>query len=180
MRFSRRFDNMPLGKLLWVMLANLLRHFSPPPNLARHLFNLYPPFMGAGIRITRIDSQFLFIRVEMPLTKLNSNYVGTQFGGSMYAMTDPFYMLMLIQNLGPEFIVWDKAARIEFLKPGRKRVIAEFKISEPEVEEIRAKAVADGKYIFDREVLILDTDGVLVARVTKTLYVRHKDLASKA
>lgn len=136
--------------------------------------------MGAGIRITRIDSQFLFIRVEMPLTKLNSNYVGTQFGGSMYAMTDPFYMLMLIQNLGPGYIVWDKAAKIEFIKPGRKRVIAEFKISEQEVEEIRAKAVANGKYIFDREVLIHDADGVLVARVIKTLYVRHKDLASKA
>lgn len=162
------------------MLANLLRHFSPPPSFSRHLFNLYPPFMGAGIRITKIDSQYLFIRVEMPLTRLNANYVGTQFGGSMYAMTDPFYMLMLIQNLGPEFIVWDKAAKIEFLKPGRKRVIAEFKISKPEVEEIRATAVASGKYVFDREVLIHDVDGVLVARVIKTLYVRLKDLASKA
>lgn len=121
----------------------------------------------------------MFIRVEMPLTRLNSNYVGTQFGGSMYAMTDPFYMLMLIQNLGPEFIVWDKAARIEFLKPGRKRVIAEFKISEHEVQEIGKKATEAGKYVFDREVLIHDTDGVLVARVIKTLYVRRKDLASK-
>lgn len=157
----------------------MLRNFRPAAKYARHLFNLYPPFMGAGIRITEMDSQYLLIRVEMPLTKLNSNYVGTQFGGSLYAMTDPFYMLMLIQNLGPDYIVWDKAAKIEFLKPGRKRVVAEFKISKHEVEEIRAKADAEEKYVFDREVMIHDTDGVLVARVIKTLYVRRKDLASK-
>jgi acyl-coenzyme A thioesterase PaaI-like protein len=163
------------------MLANLLRRYrhSIAPRYVRLLTNMYPPFIGAGIRITELNESFRYIRVEMPLTKLNSNYVGTQFGGSMYAMTDPFYMLMLIQNLGSDFIVWDKAANIEFIKPGRKRVIAEFRLNEAEIEEIRVQAIANGKYVFDREVLIQDTDGLLVAKVTKTLYVRHKDLASK-
>jgi acyl-coenzyme A thioesterase PaaI-like protein len=160
------------------MLANLLRRYSSSiaPRYVRLLTNMYPPFVGAGIRMTELNESFRHIRVEMPLTKLNSNYVGTQFGGSMYAMTDPFYMLMLIQNLGSDFIVWDKAAKIEFIKPGRKRVIAEFHLDETEIEEIRVQAIANGKYIFDREVLIHDSDGLLVAKVTKTLYVRHKDL----
>jgi acyl-coenzyme A thioesterase PaaI-like protein len=163
------------------MLANLLRRYrhSIAPRYIRLLTNMYPPFIGAGIRITELNENFRYIRVEMPLTKLNSNYVGTQFGGSMYAMTDPFYMLMLIQNLGSDFIVWDKAAKIEFIKPGRKRVIAEFRLNEAEIEEIRVQAIASGKCVFDREVQIQDTDGLLVAKVTKTLYVRHKDLASK-
>jgi acyl-coenzyme A thioesterase PaaI-like protein len=86
---------------------------------------------------------------------------------------------MLIQNLGSDFIVWDKAAKIEFIKPGRKRVIAEFRLNEAEIEEVRVQAIANGKCVFDREVQIQDTDGLLVAKVTKTLYVRHKDLASK-
>lgn len=163
------------------MLAPLIRHYSAAlgPKYLRLFTNLYAPFVGAGIRITQLDVNFRYIRVEMPLTKFNTNYVGTHFGGSLYAMTDPFFMLLLMQNLGPDYIVWDKAAKIEFIKPGRKRVFAEFRFSEEEIEDVRRQVFTAGKHVFDREVEIFDTDGVLIARVIKTLYVRKKDLASK-
>src|ERR1044071_7486088 len=119
------------------MSAALLQRWAGrlSPRMTRRLFNLYPPFRGAGIRVTELSDDFLYVRVEMPLRWYNVNYVGVQFGGSIYAMTDPFFMLIYMRALGPEYVVWDRAARIEFLKPGRRRLIAEFRVTAEEVEE---------------------------------------------
>jgi acyl-coenzyme A thioesterase PaaI-like protein len=105
--------------------------------------NAWPPFLGAGIRVTRMASKA--IDVEMKLRFWNRNYVGTHFGGSLYSMTDPFFMLMLLDNLGPEYLVWDKAATIRFKKPGRGKVRAEFRLSDEQIDEIRRAAAANAK-----------------------------------
>ena len=94
--------------------------------LFKTMINLYPPYLGAGIHIARISNDYRDLLVTMKLRFYNRNYVGTHFGGSLYAMIDPFYMLMLMQMLGPEYIVWDKSATIEFKKPGRGTVSAHF------------------------------------------------------
>ncbi len=88
-------------------------------NHLRRLLNVYPPFLGAGIYIKRIAMDYREVDVEMKLRWYNRNYVSTHFGGSLYAMTDPFYMLMLINILGEGYAVWDKAAHIDFVSPGR-------------------------------------------------------------
>lgn len=144
------------------------------PLWAKWMLRLYGPFLGAGVRIVTLADDYSHIRVEMPLTWYNANYVGTQFGGALYAMTDPFYMLMLIQILGHEYIVWDKAASIEFIKPGRSRVCADFNFTPADIDVILAQTASGEKYVFDKEVTIHDTAGELVARVTKTIYVRKK------
>ncbi|WP_348240556.1 DUF4442 domain-containing protein, partial [Salmonella enterica] len=72
-------------------------------------------------------------------------YVGTQFGGSIYAMTDPFYMLMLMNNLGPDYIVWDKAASIRFRKPGRTDLFATFEITDAELNNVRLRLETEEK-----------------------------------
>src|SRR5512142_1908587 len=90
------------------------------------LINFYPPLLGAGIRSTRIDD--LTTCVELKLTAFNRNVVGVHFGGSLYAMCDPWFMLILMRALGPGYIVWDKAASIQFLQPGRGTVTATFHI----------------------------------------------------
>ena len=159
------------------MLAQFLRrnaHRLPAPML-RVIGNLWSPFRGAGIRITHVSPDFREIRVELRLRWYNKNYVGTHFGGSLYAMTDPFYMMMLINNLGREYIVWDKGAVIDFKKPGRGTVCVRFVLSSEEIDAIRAKADELGKYVFDRPVEIVDEAGEIVATVLKTLYVRRKD-----
>lgn len=140
----------------------------------RLLLNLYPPYLGAGVRVRHVSSDFREIVVEMPLRFFNRNYVGTHFGGSLYAMVDPFYMLMLIKNLGPDYIVWDKAASIEFVKPGRGTVRAHFRLDEKVLEEIKERVKDGGKYLPTFTVPVVDRHGDVVARVEKVLYVRKK------
>ena len=134
--------------------------------------NAWPPFLGAGIRVTRMSSKA--IDVEMKLRRWNRNYVGTHFGGSLYSMTDPFFMLMLLENLGSEYLVWDKAATIRFKKPGRGNVRAEFRLSDEQIDEIRRAAAANGKTEPTFVVQVKDEAGEVVAEVEKVLWVKLK------
>lgn len=138
-------------------------------------FNLYPPFLGAGVRIRRISEDFLTIDVEMPLRFWNKNYVGTHFGGSLYAMCDPFFMIILMNTLGPGYIVWDKAATIRFKKPGKGLMKASFHIPAERIAEIRAQADSQGKTEPSFTVSVTDVDGNVIAEVDKLLYVRKKE-----
>ena len=146
--------------------------------MTKHIMNFYPPFFGAGIRIEVMARDKRFIRVRLSRTWFNINYVGTQFGGSIYAMTDPFYMLMLMHNLGPDFVVWDKAAAIDFLKPGKSHLFAEFRLEPELLDRIHSETGSGQKYIFEIPVEIHDASGLLVAKVSKTLYVRRKTATS--
>ena len=135
--------------------------------------NFYPPLLGAGIRSRVVDE--LTIAVEMKLTALNRNIVGVHFGGSLYAMCDPWFMLILMRALGGDYIVWDKAAGIRFVRPGRGTVRAHFHIPQSRVDEIRTAADRDGKVEPTFSVDVLDTQGRVVAQVEKLLYVRRKN-----
>lgn len=138
------------------------------------LINFYGPFLGAGVKLEKMTKDFRHARVSMKLTFYNKNYMGTQFGGSLYAMTDPWYMLMLIKNLGPNYIVWDKAASVNFRKPGRGKVVAEFNLTEEHLREIRATLVTQNKMDYVFKVEIKDKEGKLIADVDKVLYIRRK------
>ena len=144
----------------------------------RRWINFWPPFLGAGIRVKRIDPGMKAIDVEMKLRFWNANYVGTHFGGSLFAMTDAFYMLMLMANLGREYIVWDKAATIRYRKPGRGTVRAEFRLSDSQIDDIREKLKTLPKYEPTFTVEVRDECGTVVAEVEKLLHVRRKDLSS--
>ncbi|MFY9790714.1 MAG: DUF4442 domain-containing protein [Candidatus Sulfotelmatobacter sp.] len=136
--------------------------------------NLWPPFLGAGIRVKRISPDMKSVDVEMKLRFWNANYVGTHFGGSLFAMTDAFYMLMLMANLGGEYIVWDKAATIRYRKPGKGTVRAEFRLSDNQIEDIREKLKTLPKYEPVFSVQVQDEAGVVIAEVEKVLHVRKK------
>lgn len=146
----------------------------------RWAMNFYPPYLGAGVRIQHIAGDFREVRVKMGLGWYNRNYVGTQFGGSLYSMTDPFFMLMVMENLGSDYIVWDKAASIDFIAPGKGPVYADFRIEEALLDEIRQRAAGGDKYLPQLHVDVHDGDGTLVARVHKTLYVRLKPRVRQA
>jgi hypothetical protein len=139
------------------------------------LINFWLPFVGAGIRIKSISDDVLSIDVEMKLRWWNRNYVRTHFGGSLYAMTDGFFMMILLENLGKDYIVWDKAATIRFKKPGTGTVRAHFHIPLEEVEKIRHLADTNYKIEPHFTVNILDESGTIIAEVDKLLYVRRKD-----
>ena len=148
--------------------------------LLRLGLNLYPPYLGAGIRVREISPDFRHVRVAMGLSWYNRNYVRTQFGGSLYSMTDPFYMLMLMNLLGPDYIVWDKAASIDFVSPGKGAVFAEFKVDDALLADVRTRTADGEKYLPELTVEVRDSAGTLVATVHKTLYVRLKPRARQA
>jgi acyl-coenzyme A thioesterase PaaI-like protein len=146
----------------------------------RRWVNLWPPFLGAGIRVVHIAPDMKSADVEMKLHWWNANYVGTHFGGSLFAMTDAFYMLMLMANLGSDYVVWDKAASIRYRKPGRGTVRAEFRLSDAALDDIRQKLKTLPKYEPMFRVEIRDEQGTVIAEVEKVLHVRMKDVVPEA
>jgi len=145
------------------------------PRSMRRLFNLWPPFLFSGIRVLDISDDWRRARVVLRKRWYNRNYVGTQYGGSLFSMTDPFWMVLTLQCLGRGYIVWDKAAEIEFIAPGREDVYAEFHIDDAMLDEIRAATAGGEKYLRWCETPITTASGELVARVRKQLYVRRKN-----
>lgn len=143
--------------------------------LFKILINFYPPYLFTGIKIAHISPDYRQITVTMKLHFYNKNYVGTHFGGSLFSMTDPFLMTMLINNLGKDFLVWDQDSSIKFLKPGRGTVKAEFKITEELLNEIKENTKDRNKYFPQFETDITDEKGIVVAKVTKTIYVKRKN-----
>lgn len=145
--------------------------------LERFAFNLVPAYFGTGGRITFIAADWREVRVEVPRSLRTRNYVGTIFGGSMYGAVDPVLMIMLMKNLGPGYVVWDKAASIRFLRPGRSTLRVRFELGAAELDAIR-RALEKRRSV-DRvyTVRLVDDDGVTCAEVEKTIFVRRADAA---
>ena len=140
----------------------------------RRWISLWPPFLGAGIRVKHIAADMKAVDIEMKLGFWNANYVVTHFGGSLFAMTDPFYMLMGMVNLGRNYIVWDKAASIRYRQPGRGVVRAEFRLTDAQLDDIREKLKTPPKYEPVFSVDVKDEQGNVIAEVEKVLHVRKK------
>ncbi|HAI59278.1 MAG TPA: tetrameric acyl-CoA thioesterase [Xanthomonadaceae bacterium] len=147
------------------------------PRLLRHLFNLWPPFLLAGIHVTRLGADWRSAEVELRMWPWNRNYVGTHFGGSLFAMTDPWWMILAMHALGPDYVVWDKAGEIEFVKPGRGTVRCRFQLTDAALDELRTAAADGAKVLRWFDGPVVDAEGDVVARVRKQLYVRLKPRA---
>ncbi|NLB57109.1 MAG: DUF4442 domain-containing protein [Gammaproteobacteria bacterium] len=144
------------------------------PSTLRRGMNLWPPFLFSGIHVASIAGDWRSARVELRMRPWNRNYVGTHFGGSRFAMTDPFWMILVKERLGPDHYVWDQAGEIEFLKPGRGTVHATFELEDGTVEAIRS-ATADGaKHLHWFQTEVTGAEGDVIARVRKQVYARRK------
>jgi acyl-coenzyme A thioesterase PaaI-like protein len=139
--------------------------------LYRWFFNLFPAYRGTGAWITYIAADWREMRVKLPLSWQTRNYVGTIFGGSMYAAVDPMYMIMLIKNLGPDYTVWDKAASIHFKKPGRSTLYARFLLAQSELEAIRTGLQAENHLNRVYYIDLKDNQGKVHATIEKTVYI---------
>ncbi len=142
--------------------------------LLRMGFNIFPPYVGTGASVQYIASDFHEVRIKLPLSWRTRNVVGTTFGGSMYAAIDPVYMMMLVNILGPDYVVWDKAACIQFKKPGKGTLYARFLIDQSEVDAIKAELDRVPKLDRVYHVDFVDHDGAVHATVEKTIYIRRK------
>ena len=144
------------------------------PRALRRILNLWPPFLFTGIRVLEIGQDWRHARVRLRMHAWNRNYVGSHFGGSLFAMCDPFWMLLAMHALGPDYIVWDQAGEIEFVKPGKGTVEAVFQLDEAALDELRAATANGDKALRWFENTVTDAEGEVVARVRKQLYVRRK------
>jgi acyl-coenzyme A thioesterase PaaI-like protein len=144
------------------------------PTKMKWMMNYWPPLLFNGIRVTHVSADLRHVHVILKLRFYNRNYVGTQYGGAIFSMTDAFLMVMLMNNLGHEYIVWDKAATIQFLKPGRTDLTVEFHLTEDELQKIRALVADKGKIDWIQTVEVKDRDGIVVARVERVIYIKKK------
>lgn len=136
--------------------------------------NLYPPFLAMGIRVRSQSDDFTRFDVELRQRWFNRNLFGTHFGGSLYTMCDPFYLFIVTLNFGRGYVVWDKSAGIDFLKPARGTIRATFEIGTARLSEMREAVDRAGKRTFHFETDLVNADGEAVARVRKEVYVRAK------
>lgn len=141
--------------------------------------NWYPPFLFSGIKVIDYADDFSSFKTRLKLTWYNRNLLGTAFGGSLYSMCDPFFMFIMLIQLGEEYIVWDKTASIEFVKPGKGTVYAEFKVSSEQIAEVKMAVDRDRKGIFEFPCEVKDVDGNLIAKLQKGIYVRRKDFKNR-
>jgi acyl-coenzyme A thioesterase PaaI-like protein len=148
--------------------------------LLRLAFNFYPCYRRTGARITYIASDHSEVRVKLPLNWKTRGYWGTTFGGSMYAAIDPVLVVMLARGLGPGYVVWDKAATIDFKKPGRSTLYARFRIEAAEIEELRHLLAREGKIERTYQVELTDRAGTVHAAFSKTLHLRDRSAPGKA
>ncbi|OAN18510.1 DUF4442 domain-containing protein [Photobacterium jeanii] len=144
------------------------------PNIVRTALNLWPPFWGAGIKIVHISDDFRQVEVRLKLRWWNKNANRTQYGGSIFSLTDPIYALMLMGILGKEYYVWDKQADINFLKPGNSELRAQFIISDDCIRWIKQQTAAGDKCFPEFVVNVVNNKDDVVAKVKRVLYVRKK------
>lgn len=148
------------------------------PKNIKHIMrriSLYPPYLGAGIKLKSFNNDFTCFEVELKMKWFNRNLFGTHFGGSIYAMSDPFFVFIVLNYLGSEYVVWDKSAKINFIKPGKGTVKGIFKIEKSKLQEIKEDIEIKGKntYIFIAE--IKNSEDEVIAEIEKEIYVRMKD-----
>jgi acyl-coenzyme A thioesterase PaaI-like protein len=159
--------------------VNLREQLFKTPWLFKTYLNLWGPYRGAGIRVTEVAPDFGRIVVELRALRTNRNAVGTHFGGSLYAMCDPFYMLMFISRLGQGYVIWDKAASIDFERPGKGTVRAVFTLTPEDDAKVRRETENGARYTPTFVVEVMDEQGQRVARIEKVLYFRRKDAVRK-
>ncbi len=142
------------------------------PRTFRHAMRFFPPIRNTGVRVTHISSDWRHWKVRLPLNWRTRNYVGTHYGGTLYSAADPHLMLAWMHILGPDFVVWDKAAAIRFRKPGRGTLRMEFEIPAEQVAEVRRRLVSEPKLDLEYELSWVDAAGDVVATVSKTVHIR--------
>ncbi|MBL8517034.1 MAG: DUF4442 domain-containing protein [Betaproteobacteria bacterium] len=160
------------------MSQGFLTRLKPGSRALRLMMNLWPPFRGAGIKVVDIAPDYSRLRVELRMKLLNRNYVGTHYGGSLFSMTDPFYMIMMMQRLGGGYVVWDKTATIRFRRPGKGTVHAEFHLSDEEVARVKRLVDAEGRLETTYRIDVKNAAGEVVAEIEKTLSIKRSDTSS--
>lgn len=162
------------------MKENLANSFHPDPKWKwmefflgfKKAINLYSPFWGSGIKVLQYNKEKQQINVQLKMNFFNKGYMGTHFGGSLYSMCDPFYVYLLMKNLGSNYMVWDKRAEIEYINKNNNSVFAKFEVSENDIENIKSQLSKQKKIDYTFTINVTDSKENTIALVKKIIYIR--------
>lgn len=141
---------------------------------ARFIFNLIPVYIGTRAKIKFISADWKEVHILLPLNIFTRNIAGSVFGGSIYSSIDPVYMFMLIKTLGEDFVVWDKAAYVKFVRPGRTSLKTRLVLSDEKLEQIKSEVNQNGETTIELLVEYLDAGNAVCANITKSIYIADK------
>jgi acyl-CoA hydrolase len=145
--------------------------FFKKATLFRVMFNISPMYRRSCGSIIFVSDDIHVVKIKIPLSYRNRNYVGSMFGGSLFAATDPIYMIQLMQILGNEYVVWDKATEIKFKRPAYTKAFATFEFKPEEIEEIRNKVNTENEVDYIKKLIIKDKNNTVFTELHKTIYI---------
>ena len=143
--------------------------------VTRYALRYYPCYRRTGVRVLHVSADFHEVRIKLPLNWKTRGYNGTLFGGSLYGCVDPVYMTMLSLLLGKNYIVWDRAATIDFVKAGKSPLYGTFQLPEGEIAQIRAELKTATRIQRTYYPELSDEHGVVHARFSKTIVIKTRE-----
>lgn len=160
---------------MYKKIFGFLNKFFRPDQVFKYGFNFSPMYRRSVGKLIYVSKDLHTVKIEIPLNYKNANYVGSIFGGSLFAATDPIYMIQLVQILGDDYIVWDKAATINYKKPARSKAFATFEFSEPEIDAIKLEVAQSQKINVVKHLNIISQTNEVFAELEKTMYICTKE-----
>lgn len=159
---------------MYKTLTKILKTFLTDAQIYKYGFNWSPMYRRTTGKIIKVSSNLSYVKIAIPLSIKNKNYVGSIFGGSLFSATDPIYMIQLINILGDNYVVWDKDATIKYKRPAKENVYAEFSFTAEEIENIKTQVAKNGEINLTKTTHITNKENVVFAEVIKTIYVADK------
>ncbi|MEW8030135.1 MAG: DUF4442 domain-containing protein [Candidatus Thiodiazotropha sp.] len=143
--------------------------------LFKYGFNFSPMYRRSTAKITYVSKDLLNVKIKLPISYKNKNYIGSIFGGSLFSSVDPIPMVQLINLLEHKYIIWDKSAQIIFNIPARDDLYAEFTFNEEELNQIREQVEKDNETVIVKTTCLTNKDQTKVfCEVRKTIYISKK------
>ncbi len=155
-------------------LNKLLKTFFTDAQIYKHGFNWSPMYRRSTGKIIEVSNDLHYVKVKIPISIKNRNYVGSIFGGSLFSATDPIYMIQLMNILKEDYIVWDKDASIKYKRPAKENVYAEFSFSQDEINEIKSQVANNGEFNLVKTLNLVNKQNVVFAEISKTIYIANK------
>ncbi len=159
---------------MYKIVTNFLKKFMSTSAIFKYGFNWSPMYRRTTARVVHISDDLKEVKIKIPLSYKNKNYVGAIFGGSMYSAVDPIYMIQLMQILGDDYVVWDKSATIHYKRPAKEHVFCDFEFTDDEIKAIKKRVQNENEITIEKTTHLKNTEDIVFAEVIKILYIANK------
>jgi acyl-coenzyme A thioesterase PaaI-like protein len=160
---------------MYKTLSKLAEKIFNKSQIFKYGFNLSPMYRRSTGKVISVSNDLLTVKIKIPISYKNKNYVGSIFGGSLFSATDPIYMIQLLNILGDNYVVWDKSAEIKYRRPAKKDAFASFIFSWDEIERIKQEVTQKGELDWIKNLQITDDNQTVFCELEKTMYIATKE-----